>query len=90
MVTTSKGGPSTTSISKRTIRDIHGGKVIDECEPEDAPDIILHRELATLQGNRVVVQVRNAERMFTKAGPDVAEVSYPIRVVHGAGMQRYM
>ena len=90
LVTTSCGGPSIKDTIRRKIRDVHACEVIDECEPENAPDRVVHRELKHARGIRIEVQVRQSDKLFGKYGPDVSKVFSPPRVVHDAGVQRYL
>ena len=77
-------------ISSRTMRRVRSGKVIDECNPEDVPDVELHRSLPEPMDIKVEVQVRDAPRMFQRQGPDVADIFSPPRVVHDAGMRKFL
>ena len=76
-------------ITRRVIRDLNTGKVIDVCQPDLVPDRILHRELGTRTDIIVEVTTEDAERMYQVKGPDVVEVFSQPRVAYEASLNKY-
>ena len=85
LVTTSRGGPCISDIESRKTWSLSTGKLIDECKVEDISESKLHRELPVPDDIRVELVLKQAEKLFERRGPDVAEIHSQPRVCQEAG-----
>ena len=89
MVLTTRSGPTGADIEKRVIRNVATGRIVDECRPEDTPDVILMRPLATPTTIRVELTLKSTAQYFKRRKDDVAEMHSPPRIVQEAGLRQY-
>ena len=74
LVTTTRGGPPISDVHRRTVWSLSRGKVIDDCIVNDVPDEILNRRLEQTDDIRVELVMKGAEAMYSREGPEVAEL----------------
>ena len=88
LVTTTKGGPAMGDIAWRRTYSLTTGKLIDECEPDEVRDSVLHRELKVPDNIRVEITMKNAAEAHWKHG-DIAEVYSRPRIAEQATAKLY-
>ena len=88
-MTTSRNGPCAADVERRIIRNAITGKLIDDCRPDDVPDVDLHRLLTVPTCIRVELIMRDAAKWFMQKGPDVFELYSPPRIAQEAGLRAY-
>ena len=89
VITTTRTGPRMEDIVARSVFDADSGVLVDQCNPDNAADSVLHRRLPKPRSIRVEVTVQNARKMFEAVGADIAEVYSPPRNVQEAVVQKY-
>ena len=89
LVLTSKSGPAACDVSRRIVRHIGSGKVIDDCVPDNEADERLFRRVDPGTHYRVELITKDAGKWFHRIGPDVAEIYSPPRIVQEAGLRSY-
>ena len=88
-VTTTTSGPAMADVKKIIVRDARTGKVLDVCEPDTTLDRHLHRPFIVPTDIRVELHMKNADEMYRRHGPDVAEIYSQPRVAAEAATQRF-
>ena len=89
MVLTTRSGPTEADIERRVVRNVATGRIIDECRPEDTPDVILMRPLATPTTIRVELTLKSTAQYFKRRKDDVVEMYSPPRIVQEVGLRQY-
>ena len=69
-------------MSRRIVRHLGSGKVIDDCVPDNEADERLFRRIEPGTHYRVELVTKNASKWFHRIGPDVAEIYSPPRVTN--------
>ena len=65
-------------VHRRAIWSLSKGRIIDVCVLDDTADHVLNRLLDEPEDIRIDLAMKDAVRMCSKSGPDVAEVySHP-------------
>ena len=76
-------------VQRRIIRSATTGEVIDDCEPDNVPDKLLHSVMANEDDIRVELILKGAQDLYKIVGPDVVEMYSQPRVVQEAAMREY-
>ena len=84
LITTTRGGPPIDDIHRRTTWSLSTGKMLDDCIVDDTPDHILNRKMGQVDNIRVELTMKNAIKMFEKAGADVSEIYSRPRIAQAA------
>ena len=76
-------------IARRKIWSLSKGKLLDDRFVDDVPDHELHRKLDEPDDLRVEVTMRNAQDVFERKGPDMAEIFSQPRVCQEADRRNF-
>ena len=76
-------------VQSRLIRSLKTGRVLDECDIEDTPEEVMHRDMAEMQDIRVELTLKNALESYRMKDGDVAEIFSQPRVCQAAGGKEY-
>ena len=85
LITTTRTGPRIEDIVARSVFDADSGVLLDQCNPDNTADNILHRRLPKPRSIRVEVMSQSARKLFEAVGADIAEVYSPPKNCSGGG-----
>ena len=87
--TTTKLGPASCDIHRRTTWSLSTGKMLDDCFPDDVADEVLHRDLGYTDDLRVELVMKDALSMYHRGGADVSEIYSQPRVAQEATVHSF-
>ena len=76
-------------IQSRRVWSLSSGKLIDECDVGDVPDMMLHRPLPQADDIRVELVLKNALALYERVGPDVSKIFSQPRICSEAAGRRF-
>ena len=89
LLVSTRGGPPTEDVHRRTVWNLSTGRIIDDCVVDDTPDDVLYRELPEETNIRVELVLKDAISMYQRQGADVVEIFSQPRIAQEAGMRTY-
>ena len=86
---TTKGGPPSCDVHRRTVWNLNTGRIIDDCIIDDTHDKDLYRSLPVETDIRVELVLKDALAMYAREGADVVEIFSQPRIAQEASVRPY-